>query len=346
MRIGIVGHFGGKKNFTDGQTVKIKSLYNALQKYVQNVKIDKIDTYYIKSNPLKFIVDLLKCIAFDSKIIFFPAHRGKKIFFPFFYYIKLIFNKEVFHDCIAGNLDKELRYNKSWKKYLTKFDSNWMESPEQVEKLIKMGVSNCIYVPNFKNIQSVSLEEVRKNRYDLPLRFCIFSRVEPMKGIEDALIAMQKINKNKEKCAELDIYGPIQPGYEDWFETIKQKYEGLFQYKGVIEPNQSVECLKHYFALIFPTRYFTEGMPGTIIDAMFSGLPVIARKWAWCDNMLKNGYNGIVYEFDKPELLNDIIENICCNPEIILKMKENCILESEKYSDKRIVNDIIKIMKI
>ena len=347
MRIGIVGHFGGHKNFTDGQSVKVKSLYNALLIHSKGIKIDKVDTYYLKSNPIKFVLDVIKCIIVDRKIIFFPAYRGRKFLFPFFYYVKLIFRKDIFHDCIAGSLDKEIEDNKKWKKYLNKFDSNWMESPEQVEKLIKIGISNCIYIPNFKNIQPIKHEAINAKSINIPFRFCTFSRVESKKGIEDALIAIRNINLREGYTkATLDVYGPIQKGHELWFENIQQKYQNECIYKGCAQPDESVEILKDYFALLFPTQYYTEGMPGTIIDAMFAGIPVIARRWAWCSNMITDNYNGISYDFDKPELLEQIIEDVINHPEKIISLKHNCVQESEKYSESKIIKDIIKIIKI
>ena len=166
--------------------------------------------------------------------------------------------------------------------------------------------------------------------------------MEPKKGIEDALRIIQDINNTEGFVARIDVYGPVQPGCEDWFEQIKDTYKNNLDYKGVVDPHDSVDVLKSYFALLFPTQYFTEGMPGTIIDAMFAGIPVIARRWAWCDNMIQSGYNGISYSFDKPELLKDVLLDAVNNPETILSMKENCLKESNKYSEKVIVEEIYK----
>ena len=44
MRIGIIGHFGGKEKFYDGQTVKIIAIYDALKRYGFE-DVDKIDSY-------------------------------------------------------------------------------------------------------------------------------------------------------------------------------------------------------------------------------------------------------------------------------------------------------------
>lgn len=344
MRIGIVGHFGGKELFTDGQTVKVKSLYEGLSFHYPQIKIDKVDTYYLSRNPFKFVFSFIRCLIRNKKIVFLPAARGRKYMFFVFYYLRVLLNKDVYHDCIAGSLDRELVSYPKWIKYLNAFIVNWMESPEQVEKLYQIGINNAVYLPNFKHIEPVSFDEMRSFQYVKPYKFCTFSRVESQKGIEDALKIIQEINDTEGQVAQLDVYGPIQPGFEGWFEQIKNNYREIFSYKGVVDPHDSVGILKNYFALLFPTQYYTEGMPGTIIDAMFAGIPVIARRWAWCDNMIQSGYNGISYDFENPELLKEILLRIIYDPRIILSMKENCLKESEKYSEKVIVEKIYQTL--
>ena len=346
MRLGIVGHFGGKEKFTDGQTVKVKSFYEGLLYHYPELSIDIVDTYYLKRNPLLFVYSFAKCLLRDGKMVIFPAARGRHYMFCLFYYLSRLLNKEVYHDCIAGSLNKYITENPRWLRYLNEFKVNWMESPEQVEKLRQLGVKNAVYLPNFKHIEPVSLEEMRTLQYDRPFQFCTFSRVEPQKGIEDALQAIQAINNEYGIVAKLDIYGPIQPGSEEWFQHIQSTYRNVMDYKGVVDPHESVTTLKYYLALLFPTQYFLEGMPGTVIDAMFAGIPVIARKWAWCDNMIKTGYNGISYDFEKPEMLKEVLINIINHPDKILSMKENCLKESAKYSETEIITTVIKTMKL
>ena len=344
MRISIVGHFGGKELFTDGQSVKIKSLYEGLSYYYPDLVIDKVDTYYLKKNPFIFIFSLFRCLIRNKKIIFLPAARGRKYMFCVFYYICVLLNRDVYHDCIASSLDRELADHPKWLKYLNRFKVNWMESPEQVKELKKIGINNAVYLPNFKHIECLSLDEMKTFQYMKPYNFCTFSRVEPKKGIEDALKIIQKINDAKGFVAQLDVYGPIQPGFEEWFEQIKDTYKDICNYKGIVNPHDSVDALKKYFALLFPTQYYTEGMPGTIIDAMFAGVPVIARRWAWCDNMIQSGYNGISYDYESPELLEEILLRVIDDPNIILSMKGNCLNESEKYSEKLIVKRIYQTL--
>lgn len=345
QRIGIIGHFGGQENFTDGQTVKVRALYDGLNRFSNgNFIIDKVDTYYLRRNPLKLFASLLKCIIFDKRIIFLPATNGRRILFKSLYYVSKIFRKEIYHDCIGGALVKELKERPKWIKYLNSFKSNWMESDIQAKMLREMGVRNASFLPNFKHIDPLDKSELSYT--DPVFRFCTFSRVLPEKGIGDAIDAITTINEAAgTEIAHLDIYGPIQNTAKEWFSKTVQNAK-YTTYCGIIAPEDSVRTIKNYYMLLFPTRYFTEGMPGTIIDAMFAGLPVISRRWVYCDEMITDGYNGLVYDFDKPEQLKDKIQFAINNQELVNTMKINCIDEAQRYSEKEVVTRIIKDMGI
>ena len=344
--LGIIGHLGGAEFFADGQTVKVQSFVKAVEQYAPQLDLFKVDTYYAKKSPIKFLVTFIRCLLSCQKVVFFPATNSRKLLFPFFYYFGKITGKEFYHDCIAGSMSNHVKNKPTWVKYLSSFKANWMESPEEVQLLLELGVSPVSYMPNFKHLQPLSITEMNNITYSKPIRFCTFSRIEPLKGIEDALKAIQYVNKHYPNSAFLDIYGPIQPGSEKWFEDVLKTYDGICQYCGVAEPNKSVDVVKNYFALLFPTQYFTEGMPGTIVDAMFAGVPVVARRWMWCDNMIKDRYNGLVYDFDQPEKLNDLLCEVVRNMDIIKQMKGNCISESDKYAAGPTITRILSEMNL
>lgn len=346
MRIGIIGHFGGIEDFNDGQTIKVKSLYDGIKRYLPNVHIDKIDTYYFHKKDIRIIFSLFKSILFDKYIIFLPATNGRRFLFEFMYYIGKIPGKKIYHDAIGGALVKELDIHPEWVSYLNSYELSWMESVDQVEQLKRKGVNNAKYIPNFKKLAPIDSSELVYEAMK-PYKFCMFCRMEEMKGVSDAVEAIRAINyEHNQIVATLDLYGPIQPGLENWFSNITDEAKDFCSYCGVVEANKSVEVLKDYFVLLFPTRYYTEGMPGTIIDAMFAGLPVLARKWAYCDQMLDDGYNGYTYEFNHPELLKNRIIELIENPNMVCSIRKNCLEEAMKYSEKTVINDILKDMRI
>ena len=56
--ISIIGYFGGKENFLDGQTIKTKILYEELSK-VKGVRVKKVDTYYKEHCKIKLVWEFL-----------------------------------------------------------------------------------------------------------------------------------------------------------------------------------------------------------------------------------------------------------------------------------------------
>ena len=67
-KIAIIGHFGGKENFNDGQTVKTVNLYKELLKST-NWKISKVDTYYKSKNPFVLFIKTIISIMSTKNII-------------------------------------------------------------------------------------------------------------------------------------------------------------------------------------------------------------------------------------------------------------------------------------
>ena len=84
------------------------------------------------------------------------------------------------------------------------------------------------------------------------------------------------------QIATLDIYGPVEDDYKEELFSLIESSQNNCKYCGIIDSSKSVEALKSYFALLFPTHWKHEGIPGTIIDAFSAGIPVIARKWQRC----------------------------------------------------------------
>ena len=166
-KIAVVGHFGGKEKFNDGQTIKTIAIYDALERAgVQSV--DKVDTYFIHKNPMLFICKFIVAIIKNKQFIVLLSSKGRKVLFPFFYLLSKV-GKRIYHYGIGGRLAREVEQKKHWKKYVSSFEGNWMESRELVERLKEMGISNAIYIPNFKNVHILNKQEL-KTTYNAPYK--------------------------------------------------------------------------------------------------------------------------------------------------------------------------------
>ena len=159
---------------------------------------------------------------------------------------------------------------------------------------------------------------------DAPYKVCTFSRVIKEKGIEDAINAIVLLNKKYgiDKF-HLDIYGEIDPSQTKWFDELKDKFPTYVCYKGKIDPSKSVSVLKNYYALLFPTYYQGEGFPGTILDAMASGLPVVASDWKYNGEII-NHMNGVLFETQNIISLANALDCLHIS-------RKNCLYEYTKY---------------
>lgn len=344
MRIGIIGHFGGNEKFNDGQTVKTVAVYDALKRYgIEG--IDKIDTYYIRRNPLRFLWQFMSGVFRDKKYIVLLSSNGRKVLFPILSFMSRYMHKYVYHYGIGGRLAREVSEKPSWKNYVSSFKGNWMESTELADRLQKFGVYNAIYLPNFKKL-NVMTEAELCTEYQEPYKLCTFSRVMKEKGIEDAIAAVRAINvKYGKTIVTLDIYGPAEEAYLKHLQEVLAQ-DSVCNYRGVVPANESVEVLKDYYALLFPTHWKHEGIPGTIIDALSAGVPIIARRWQYCDEMITDGETGLAYDFDEPDLLQKKIEYAISHPKEMIVMKKKCLAKATLYSEDYVMKQIAKELGI
>ena len=165
-----------------------------------------------------------------------------------------------------------------------------------------------------------------------PYKLCIFSRIMREKGVEEAVNAVVDANKYFGRTVfNLDIYGQVDDEQVSWFEELKQDFPPEIQYCGVAPFEKSVEILKSYYALLFPTKFFTEGIPGTIIDAYAAGVPVISSQWENFSDMIEDGVTGIGYPFTQTNQLKEILIRIAENPCEIMGMKKHCLKKAQEY---------------
>ena len=151
------------------------------------------------------------------------------------------------------------------------------------------GFCNIDVMPNCKSFETLKEKDLVYCEQE-PYKLCTFSRVMREKGIEDAIEAVKAVNNHLRRPAYvLDIYGPIDSGQIEWFQTLQNSFPEYICYRGSVPSEKAISIIKEYFALLFPTRFYTEGIPGTIIDAYAAGVPVIASKWENFDDVIDDG---------------------------------------------------------
>ncbi len=343
-KICVIGHFGLGQNLLNGQTIKSNNLVNVISEHT-DIDILKIDTHGWIKRPLSLIRSIKKAFSTCDSIIMLPAHNGVKVFSPILVHYKAKYQKNIFYDVIGGWLPTFIQSKPNLKKCLRKFDGIWVETSTMARELLKQGFENVTIIPNFKDISPL---DENKMIYPLerPLKLCTFSRVMKEKGIEDAVEAVKAANSDLGCTAfSLDIYGQIDSRQTDWFADYEKTFPSYISYKGAADSNKSVEVLNGYYALLFPTRFYTEGIPGTIIDAYSAGIPVISSKWESFADVIDEGITGIGYEFGSRSALESVLLHLEHHSSELTEYKRACIRRAKDFTPESVLATIFKALE-
>lgn len=340
-KVCVCGHFGFGKNLLNGQTIKTKIIGEELTKVYGHKNVIKIDTAGgLKALPRIWwqgLVASAKC----KNIITLLSDNGLKAVMPAFLFYKLLFHNKISHLCLGAELARYLKRTPWIGHLMHKIDCLYAETNVLKNALNNDGYENVSILPNCKKLTPISFPEL-KHDWTAPYKLCMFARVMKEKGVEDAVNVVKEINKEAGRdLFYLDIYGQVDKNQVEWFDNLQKEFTPAIRYGGLVPFDKSVEVLKEYFALLFPTKFFVEGVPGTIIDAYASGLPVISAKWESFADVIDDKVTGYGYEFDNLVALKDLLIQIAEKPEMITTLKKNCLDKADYYSTDHLLDYLI-----
>ncbi|WP_456105607.1 glycosyltransferase [Phascolarctobacterium succinatutens] len=340
-KICVIGNFGSSKGRYDGQTVKTHNTYQALCNILGNQNVNFINTNGgLKKMPVLIFKTILAAYQ-NNNIIMLPAQNGLKLFAPLLSVLARISDCKMHYVVIGGWLPDVLRVNAVLRKSLMNFCGIYVETNTMKIRLEKDGLKNIYIFPNFKHIKVLNESDLVITKKE-PLKLCTFSRVMKEKGIDDAVNAVKAVNDViGRNVYTLDIYGQIDKEQTDWFAKLQTKFPDYVKYKGLVPFDKTTEVLKDYFLLLFPTKFYTEGIPGTIIDAYAAGVPVACSKWQSFADLVDDTV-GYGYEFSSEEALENLLTKIYLEDiDKISVMKKACILKSRQYMPEKAIKILI-----
>lgn len=329
-KICIIGHFGFGQNLLNGQTIKTKIITSEIEKKFGNDNVVLLDLAGgIKKIP-KLLCEIPRILHKCDDVVIMPVENGLRFLTPVLVFWNKFFKKKLHYVVIGGWLPEFLSDKNRLIAGLKKFCGIYVETNTMKQALNKLGLKNLFIMPNCKKLTVLSENELVYPQ-GAPYKLCTFSRVMKEKGIEDAVQAVMKVNADLGYQAySLDIYGQIDSEQTDWFENLQKKFPAYIRYGGLVPFNKSVETLKGYFALLFPTYYEGEGFAGTLIDAFSAGIPVIASDWKY-NTEIVNENVGFVYKTGVQSEFAELLKLAATNPAKFLNMKKFCLREAEKY---------------
>ncbi len=342
-KLSLIGTYAEGMSDYGGQPIKTRNLIQALKESNNNVYC--IDMHNWKKRPFRIFIKTIYAFFTSNNIIIMPARNGIGILARLFYYLKRIKKVCIHYVVIGGWLHTKIDEDHKFSLYLKSVDWIYVETNVMKKRLEERNFQNALLFRNFKLTEPIKEDDI-KRYLSSPIKVCTFSRVIEKKGILDAIEVVSKINADHgKKLIELDIYGQIYDGFEEKLYKYLENARTSCKYIGIVENDESNEVLRKYDLLLFPTQFYTEGIPGTLIDAYYSGLPILASRWESFDELIIEGESGYGYEFLNKNDFYSALLNIIEDKDTLLRMKHNAYKLAELYYSENAIVPLLGNLK-
>lgn len=330
-----------------GTTIKNFVLKDAFTD--KKVKVFLLDSSRSRFNLfLKLIILLFR--REEKNILASVSKNGRKFLVPYLYFSKTFFGKRTILMPCGGTIAEEINEMsvfkaRFYKRFYKSLCALIVEAESIREKLFSIGItSNVMVVPNFKKRPPI----LEKNRgQSKVVKIVYLGRLSEKKGIFiliDAINLLVDDNKN----VSLDFYGEFLDKDRD----VKNKFIDLIKrnssyinYCGFLSQDKIFNVLSDYDILAFPTCHKSEGFPGVLVDASFSGLPVVATDIAYNSEIITQRKNGLLCKPEDSESLASELSKLVDNRKLREKMGANNWAASSRFDSKIAAETIMKIFK-
>ena len=189
-------------------------------------------------------------------------------------------------------------------------------------------VPNGIDLEKFKNLSRKDIREILKIK-DNENIITFVGTLRPVKGVKYLIKAMELIVKKNEN-AKLMLVGDGEEREE--LESLVEEF-GLkerVKFVGRVQNEEIPQYMAASDVLVLPS--LSEGFPVTILEAMASGLSIVATKVGGLPEIVKDGENGFLVE---PNNYGQIAEKVILlleDEELRYKISKNNKERTKRYS--------------
>ncbi len=148
-------------------------------------------------------------------------------------------------------------------------------------------------------------------------------QIKKVKGIHTLIEALHALKKEDNLAPKLLIAGDITSQRDlGFYQELKNAAKGLnVEFLGWIDHQNLPEVYQRADIFVLPS--FSEGLGMVTMEAMASGLPVIATKTSGAKDLVKDGETGFLVPVGDPVSIKEKILVLLKNPELKKSMGEN-----------------------
>ena len=153
---------------------------------------------------------------------------------------------------------------------------------------------------------------------------------------KNQILLIKVIEKIIKKYKNIHLLLPGKDSYDEYYQKIVEKKNLQKNIHFLGFRNDIPQLLK--ISDISVSSSLREGLPVNIIEAMYSGLPIIATECRGMSDLIKNKQNGFLIEKNSVEQFINKIEKVYLKKIELDKIKN----KNKKYSKKYLIDNILK----
>ncbi len=191
------------------------------------------------------------------------------------------------------------------------------------KSLLRLGIKSKIIVetnmvddnPVLENriANNIKQKSLKKN-----LVILFLARIEKTKGIYEAIEAFKIISEKFHNVTLFIAGSGAELEYVKKF--VKEQKILHIKFLGYVSGEKKIEVFLNSDIYLFPTYY--EGLPISVLEAMYFGLPVITRRVGGLKDFFINGKHGFITDSKDPKIFANYLEKLILNKDLRMKISQ------------------------
>lgn len=224
--------------------------------------------------------------------------------------------KDIFHESvdrawlrrICADAHRVIAISRYNEKYLDEVLEGTHARVDLLHNGIELGRFPCESI----HLEAETFSDPRDNRQDAPLRIIAVGRLVPKKGFDDLLDALILLRQRGSNVS-VDLVGEGELGEHLARRVQHEGLEGHVRFLGPRTQNEVRDLLRAGDVFVAPCRIAEDGnmdgLPTVVLEAMATGIPVIATAVTGLPEVIRNGQTGILLESGDIRALADAIDS-------------------------------------
>jgi len=209
-------------------------------------------------------------------------------------------------------------------------------SNDMREDLLRLGCPDAKIRIHYYGIDLAQFKYVERDSTATPVRILFVGSLTDRKGVEDVLCAFAQLAKQHPQL-ELRFVGsgPLRSTLERLART--WGIGDRVSFAGFVRHEEMRDELSRAHIFCHPSRMLKngdkEGIPGTIVEAMATGLPVVTTRHAGIPEMVRDGEDGFVVAERDVTAIAQALLTLANNPELRALMGRNATSQAQQKAD-------------